>query len=359
MSRGTAAIIDLDALRHNYTLARELAPASQVVAVVKANAYGHGVSEACRALTSAPVLAVSVTEEALALREAGERRTILVLEGPLAADDLDGAASFGLEMVIHAAWQIDLLRAWHGPCLRVWLKLDTGMHRLGFDVGAGQAAWQALAGLGNVERAGWMTHLACADEIDPSPTRRQLERFEAAVAMDPAPRSVGNSAGILAWPQARTEQVRAGIMLYGASPFPHRTATDLGLRPVMTLASRIIAVRELPAGEAVGYGATFHCPERMRVGIVAVGYGDGYPRHAPSGTPVLVNGQRAGIAGRVSMDMLAVDLRAVGPVQPGDPVVLWGEGLPCDEVAQAAGTIAYELFCGVTARVPRVYRGEH
>ena len=357
MSRGTAAIIDLDALRHNYALARELAPASQVVAVVKANAYGHGAREACRALSAAEVLAVSVTEEALALRDAGERRAILVLEGPLAADDLDWAASHDLEMVIHADWQIDMFRAWHGSGLRVWLKLDTGMHRLGFDARAGQAAWRALADVGGVERVGWMTHLACADEEDPSPTRRQLECFDEAVAIDPAPRSVANSAGILAWPEARTEQVRAGIMLYGASPFAHRTAADLGLRPVMTLASRIIAVRELAAGEAVGYGATFRCPEAMRVGIVAIGYGDGYPRHAPSGTPILVNGQRAGTAGRVSMDMLAVDLRGVGPVQPGDPVVLWGQGLPCDEIAHAAGTIAYELFCGVTARVPRLYRG--
>lgn len=357
MSRGTAAFVDLDALRHNYALARRLSPDSRVVAVVKANAYGHGVEQVCQALADAEEFAVSVVEEGLALRASGEGRAITVLEGPLGVDDLAAAAEHGLRLAIHAPWQLDMLQAWRGGALRVWVKLDTGMHRLGFDAAGGLRAWEALSRHSEIELLGWMTHLACADETDPAPTRRQFAAFDALIEAHPAPHSVANSAGILAWPQARREQVRAGIMLYGASPFAHRTARDLGLRPVMTLSSRVIAVREVAAGEAVGYGATFRCPEAMPVGIVAIGYGDGYPRHAPSGTPVLVKGRRARLAGRVSMDMLALDLRGVGGVRPGDPVVLWGDGLPCDEIARAAGTIAYELFCGVTARVPRIYRG--
>ena len=358
MSRGTAAIIDLAALRHNFARARSAAPRSTVVAVIKANAYGHGAVPVARALDTAPALAVSVMEEAQALREAGEMRPVTVLQGPVGREDLQRAAEQNLTLVVHAPWQVELLGAWRGGPLEAWIKLDTGMHRLGLPAERAAWAWQRLQALPRVRVAGWMTHLACADELDPKPTRAQLHRFAAIADVYPAPRSIANSAGILAWPQTRTEQVREGIMLYGASPFVHRSAHALGLKPVMTLASRIIDVHQFAAGEPVGYGATFRCPEDMPVGVVAIGYGDGYPRHAPSGTPVLVNGRRARLAGRVSMDMLSVDLRGVGPVRPGDPVVLWGDGLPCDEVARAAGTIAYELFCGVAARVPRRYREE-
>jgi len=358
MSRGTAALIDLAALRHNFARARSAAPRSTVVAVIKANGYGHGAVPVARALDDAPALAVSVMEEAQVLREAGETRPVIVLQGPVEQEDLQTAAQQNLTLVVHAPWQVELVGGWRSAAFTVWIKLDTGMHRLGLPAARAAWAWQRLQASPHVRLAGWMTHLACADELDPEPTRAQLARFAAIVDACPAPRSIANSAGILAWPQTHTEQVRAGIMLYGASAFAHRSAQELGLRPVMTLTSRIIDVHQFAAGESVGYGATFRCPEDMPVGVVAVGYGDGYPRHAPNGTPVLVNGRRARLAGRVSMDMLSVDLRGVGPVRPGDPVVLWGDGLPCDEVARAAGTIAYELFCGVTARVPRLYRDQ-
>lgn len=355
MSRGTAALIDLQALRHNFSLAAATAAQATVVAVVKANAYGHGAAEMCRALPDATRFAVSVMEEAQSLRDAGEMRPIMVLEGPVERDDVALARARGLALVIHAPWQVDLLRGWDGEPVDIWLKLDTGMHRLGLSRSQAMRAWSMLQACSGVRLEGWMTHLACADEIDPEPTQAQLSRFHDMVVHYPGRRSIANSAGILAWPQAHADVVRAGIMLYGSSPFAHRSAAALGLCPVMTLTSRIIAVHQLSAGDPVGYGAAFHCPEDMPVGMVAIGYGDGYPRHAPNGTPVLVNGRRTRLAGRVSMDMLAVDLRGVGQVSPGDPVVLWGQGLPCDEVAHAAGTISYELFCGVTQRVPRRY----
>lgn len=359
MSRGTAALIDLEAVRHNFALAASTASQATAVAVVKADAYGHGAETVCGALPAATRFAVGVMEEAQALRDAGETRAIMVLEGPVEREDVAVACSRELALVVHAPWQVELLRGWDGGSVNVWLKLDTGMHRLGLPPEQAAQAWSVVQRSSCIRVAGWMTHLACADEVDPAPTRAQLARFYDTVKHYPGLRSIANSAGILAWPEAHADVVRAGIMLYGASPFAHRSAADLGLRPAMTLTSRIIDVHRLSAGDAVGYGAAFRCPENMPVGVVAIGYGDGYPRHAPTGTPMLINGRRARLAGRVSMDMLTVDLRGAGRVRPGDPVVLWGEGLPCDEVARAAGTIAYELFCGITQRVPRRYAGSN
>jgi alanine racemase len=257
--------------------------------------------------------------------------------------------------VVHQWHQIELLEQTplHAP-VKVWIKVDSGMHRLGFLPEDVHAAWERLGRIAQVERLGFLTHLACADDLGDPSTERQLATFTSAIGELPGERSVGNSAGLLGWPEARSDWVRPGIMIYGASPFPHRTGTQEGLEPVMTLRSELMAVNHLKRGHAVGYGSTWVCPEDMAVGVVAAGYGDGYPRHARAGTPVLVNGRRVPLIGRVSMDMITVDLRSQPDARVGDPAVLWGEGLPVEEIAECAGTIGYVLLCGVTARVPRI-----
>jgi alanine racemase len=238
----------------------------------------------------------------------------------------------------------------------VWLKVDTGMHRLGFLPAEVPAIWQRLTSCPLVKQAPrLMTHLANADDLHDSTSQKQIERFNAVLPGATALRSVANSAGILGWLGSHSDIDRPGILLYGVSPFKQETGCDRRLYPVMTLKSELIAIKACRQGDAVGYGGSWRCPQDMTVGVVAIGYGDGYPRHAPSGTPVLVNGQRVPLIGRVSMDMICVDLHSLSEAQLGDEVVLWGEGLPAEEVASAAGTIAYELFCGVTNRVPRRY----
>ncbi|HXG27255.1 MAG TPA: alanine racemase [Nevskiales bacterium] len=358
MSRRSWAVIDLDALRHNLVRVRERAPRARVMAAVKAEAYGHGAVEVARAL-DADALAVATLGEALELRQAGIGRPIVLLGGVLDTDELHTATGQDLQLVVHDFHQLGLIeRSACAHTAAVWIKLDTGMHRLGFESGAMPELCRRLAALPALRLQGWMTHFACADETDNPATCRQIETFRQMTAGLPGARSLANSAGILAWPDAHADWVRPGIMLYGASPLAGCSAESLGLRPVMTLRSRVLSIRELPAGEAVGYGGSWITPERMRVGILAIGYGDGYPRHAPSGTPVRVGGRRTQVVGRVSMDLLAVDLRGCDEVREGDEAVLWGEGLPADEVAAAADTIAYELFCAVRRkRVEYVYAG--
>lgn len=354
------ATVDLAAIRHNLKQVRSLAPQSRVMAAVKADAYGHGAVSVARALEAAGVdaLAVACMEEAQQLREARVMAPIALLEGVTSADEAALAAYERLHIVVHDFWQVALLeRMPASASLNVWFKLDTGMHRLGFPLDAVPQLLEVLKRRPGWRFQGWMTHLACADELDNAMTPQQIKTFDAVLEGLPGPRSIANSAGLLAWPQARRDWVRPGLMLYGASPLPGKTGSDLGLRPALTLASRLIAVRHCSAGDTIGYGGHYRCAEDMSVGVVAVGYADGVHRCLPNGTPVLLRGQRVPMAGRVSMDMITIDLRAVPDAQVNDPVVLWGADLAPEEIAARAGTIVYELFCGLTGRVHFRYLG--
>lgn len=333
---------------------RELAPGCRVLAVVKANAYGHGIVAAARALAGADAFAVARLEEAATLREAGIAARIVLLEGVQDAAGLAAAAAHGLEPFVHQVAQIGLLEGWRGAhAFRVWLKVDSGMGRLGFRPAEVPEAMARLAGCPAVAGPPLLaTHLAEAESPGNARTRAQLECFAQATAGLPGERSIANSAGLIAWPEARADWVRPGIMLYGISPFPASTGAELGLRPVMSFETRVIALKDLAAGDRVGYGGTWAAPGPARIAIAEAGYGDGYPRGAENGTPVLVNGRLAALAGRVSMDMLAIDVTGAGEVAIGDPVRLWGPLVPVERVAAAAGTIAYELTCRVSRRVP-------
>lgn len=352
MTRPAQAWIDLQALQANLAKVREYAPASRVMAVVKSNAYGHGLLAVAEALSDADAFGVACIEEASVLRRGGCRKPIVLLEGLFEASELDYAATQDLQLVVHTHEQIQILAQGSDlPPLTVWVKIDTGMRRLGFSPEQAVDVAAALRSLPVVGELRWMTHLAKADDPADLFTKRQLDRFYDAVQDTQDECSVANSAALIAFPQARCQWVRPGVMLYGVSPFVDGTGPALGLQAVMSLSTRLIAVKTCRKGEAVGYGGTWVCPQDMPVGIAAIGYGDGYPRHAPSGTPVLVNGERAHLIGRVSMDMICLDLRNQPQAQRGDPVVLWGKGLAVEEVARAAGTIAYELLCHVTPRV--------
>lgn len=357
MSRSVRAVIDLAALRHNLAQVRASAPAARVMAVVKANGYGHGLRETATALLSADAFAVSCLNEALCLREAGLLHPIVLLEGFFDAAELRAIAAHRLDIVVHADWQLEVLERARLPHpLRVWLKVDSGMRRLGFSPQRVPAVLERLRASGVAGEIRLMTHLARADDRDSDYTAVQLAAFGEASAGLPFERSIANSAGVLAWPETHADWVRPGIMLYGASPFADASAEQSGLRPAMTLTGRLIAIHQLRRGDAVGYAGTFVCPEDMPVGVVSIGYGDGYPRHAPSGTPVLVNGQRASIVGRVCMDMVCIDLRGLAQMpQVHDSVAMWGAGLPIEEVATVCGTISYELMCRLTDRVEFEY----
>ncbi len=355
--RPLVATIDLAAIRHNYALAKRCAPGRQAFAVVKADAYGHGVGEVVGALAAqADGFAVASLEEALAVRAAHAGSRILLLEGCFAADEYPLAAELGLDLVLHNERQAEqLLAASLTRRLNVWLKLDSGMHRLGLAAEAVRRWHARLQGAAQVAELNLLSHFACADERGHPLSEDQLAAFLELLDLDFTQRSLANSAAILTLPAAHMEWLRPGIMLYGATPCADLSAAELGLRPAMSLDAELIAVREVAAGESVGYGAAWVAPRPSRIGTVSCGYADGYPRHAPSGTPVLVGGQRVPLVGRVSMDMLTVDLSDLGEVQQGAAVQLWGPQLPVDEVAQAAGTIGYELLTKVTRRVPRRY----
>ena len=351
MSRPTSAIIDTRAFVANYRHARSLAPGARAVAVIKANAYGHGAVALARALgDEADAFGVACSEEAMELRESGLANPIVLLEGVFDPDELGNAALHGLMVTVHSPVQLDwLLAARLARPLTVWLKVDTGMHRLGFPPGEFAAAYRRLAASPNVDGVVLMTHFACADETGNDATRRQLELFRRTVDGVEAPRSLANSAAVMAWPDTRGDWIRPGIMLYGSSPLEN--GADAALTPVMRLESHLIAIHDLAAGESIGYGARYTCDRPTRVGVVAIGYADGYPRHAPDGTPVAVNGQRTRLIGRVSMDMLTVDLSTQPEARIGDRVQLWGELVSANEVARLCGTISYELFTRVTRRV--------
>ncbi len=355
MPRPISVAFDESAFSDNLKLVRSRAPGARVWAVVKANAYGHGLLRAAEALRAADGFALLDLDEAARLREAGFAHPILLLEGAFNAHDLDVVDALHLTPVVHRAAQIEMLEtaALRRP-LDVYLKCNTGMNRLGFGVEAARQAHARLKRLKQVKSVTLMTHFADAD--GPLGVAAQMATFEAMCGGIPAPRSLANSAATLRFTNTHGDWVRPGIALYGASPFPDESAQALGLRPVMTLSSELIAVQTLKAGEGVGYGFIYRAAQEMRVGVVACGYADGYPRHAPGtlaeGTPVLVDGVRTRTVGRVAMDMLYVDLTPVPRARPGSRVVLWGNGLPIDEVASACGTVSYELLCALARRVP-------
>lgn len=355
--RPARALIDLSALRHNYRLARELA-GGRALAVIKADAYGHGAIHCAQALEAdaADGFAVACIEEALALREAGIRAPILLLEGFFEADELPLIAQHDLWCVVHSHWQIDALEKARLPHpLRIWLKLDSGMHRVGLSAADYRAAWQRLAALPQVGSLVAMTHFSRADELDCARTDEQAQAFAQAVGDLPGEHSLSNSPGLLGWPKLRNDWGRAGLMLYGATPFGSPQAQAAGLRPVMTLESKVISVRDLPAGEPIGYGGTFVTDRATRVGVVAMGYADGYPQFAPAGTPIAIDGRRGRVIGRVSMDMLTVDLTGHPEAGLGSRVELWGAQVAVPEVARhlLQGS-AYSLLTGLK-RVPRVF----
>lgn len=349
MSRPLRATIHLSALRHNLGVARRHAAHSRILAVIKANGYGHGMLRVARALEAADGFAVLTVQEAVALREAGFAQEILLLEGFFTPDELPLLVQHHISSVVHAQWQLDALPRFPSAMnIPLWLKTNSGMNRLGFQPDEFPATLASLRQAG--AKLTLMTHFARADENDG--IAAQLSRFNVLTQHAELPRSMANSAALLCCPEAHADWVRPGIMLYGASPLPEQNAAQLDLQPAMTLSSELIALRDLKAGDEVGYGGAFKATCDMRIGVVACGYADGYPRHAPSGTPILVNGQRSRVIGRVSMDMLTVDLSYIPDAHIGAPVTLWGQGLPVEEVAAAAGTISYELLCAVAQRVP-------
>ena len=357
MARPAHALIDLEAIRHNYRLARQLAPQSRALAVVKGDGYGHGAVRVARALAAeVDAFGVACIEEALPLRAAGLTQRLLLLEGIFNRDELDAVSRHGLDIAIHSDYQIDaLLAANPASPVNVWLKMDSGMHRLGFTPQEYLDAYKRLHRAPQVGEITLMSHFSRADELDQGHTRHQLELFLSLARGLGAPISLANSPALLAWPETHQHWVRPGMMLYGASPLDRATAASARLQPAMELRSAIIALRELKPGDRIGYGTRFTCTRPTRVGVVAMGYADGFPRHAPNGLPVLVGEQRCELIGRVSMDMLTVDLTDHPDADIGTPVTFWGRQLPIELIAAQCHTIPYELVTNLTPRIPRVY----
>jgi alanine racemase len=355
MSRTTVATIHLGALRHNLERIRELAAPAEVMAVVKADAYGHGLERVARALDgAADAFAVASLGDGLRLRAAGHRQRIVVLSGPDQAGDIAEMQRLGLDAAIHHESQLHWLSE-ASPTrgrLRAWLKVDSGMHRLGFAPERAASVHAQLSSMTGIDPdIGLMTHFAESEVFDGERTREQIERFRNATMGLSGPRSLSNSAAVLGWPDARGDWVRTGGLLYGLSVVEGKSGADFGFRAAMTLSTRLIAINAIKCGERIGYNGLWECPEDMPVGVAAVGYGDGYPRSAAAGTPVLVGSQRVPLIGRVSMDLITLDLREAPQAKVGDRVVLWGAELPVEIVAAQAGTISYDLTCGMTRRV--------
>ncbi|MDN3553476.1 alanine racemase [Halomonas almeriensis] len=363
MARPLTADIDLDALRHNYLLARDLAPQSRSMVVLKADAYGHGLVACARALADlAPAFAVACIEEAELLRDAGITTPIALLEGFFTADELTRIDELDLWTVVHSDWQVEALLAYRpARPLHVWVKVDSGMHRLGFMPGRVAVVWERLAGA--TQQVGdlhLVSHFATADQADTHDFQRQMGLLQRLADDLQAPTCLANSPATLSRPQSHADWNRPGVMLYGSDPLEVPNAFSQRLRPVMTLSSEIIAIRHLATGERVGYGGRWQAGRASRIAVVACGYGDGYDRHARDGTPVLVGGQRTELAGKVSMDMLTVDITDLPEADIGTEVTLWGraangEVLTVDEVARHCDTISYTLMTGVLPRVPRRY----
>ncbi|MGD9108632.1 MAG: alanine racemase [Gammaproteobacteria bacterium] len=348
----TKVHIDVDALQHNFNRAHELAPDSKVLAMVKANAYGHGITEIAKALHNADAFGVACLAEASSIRQVNLSNPIVLMSGFVNVNDLTKIVELKCEVVIHNFEQIKILeQARLSHPVKVWLKINTGMHRLGFVPEDVEDAYVRLSNCKNVAMSPkLMTHFADADDIKKSTTAKQIEVFNSVTKNLSGEKSLANSAAILSFPESHADWVRPGGLLYGVSSLLNKTGEDHNLMPVMTLKSKIITLRFAKKDEAIGYGGIWRCPENMPFAIVGIGYGDGYPRHAKNGTPVLVNGHICPLIGRVAMDMLAVDVRSYPCAKIGDEVILWGKGLPIEHVAAYADTITYELFCGVTRR---------
>ena len=347
MTRPARVVVDTSALRFNLALVRERAPQAKVMAIVKADGYGHGVHRVGNALADADAFGVASIEEAIALREGGVKKPIVLLEGPFEGREVRLLHEYRLETVVHSDEQLANLIS--KQCLApLWIKIDSGMHRLGFQPDALPQILERLKTRSNLVR--YMTHLANAHEPQDANTREQIAIFERAIHGFSGETSIANSAGILAWPHYAGDWVRPGIMLYGVSPFSDQFGHELGLRVAMTVKSALISVRKIKSGESVGYGRGFISEQEMLIGVVAFGYGDGYPRAAGTDTPVLINGARARVIGEASMDMLTVDLSGVRDPKVGDEVTLWGPELPVETIARHADTIPYELLCRVRMR---------
>ncbi|MBL1140545.1 MAG: alanine racemase [Proteobacteria bacterium] len=359
MTRPSRVVIDKQALKHNLQRVREYAPKSKVMAIIKADAYGHGLARVAQTLNNADAFGVACLEEAEELRAANVKNTIVLLEGPHKSIDLSRIAELHLDVVVHNESQLEMLeQATLDKALQVWIKIDTGMHRLGFPIDKADEVLKRIKNCTNVKQTPkLMTHFATANEQANLLTKNQLKRFNLFCEELDYEKTMANSAAVINFPETHADWIRPGLMLYGVSPMKEGSASDHGLKPVMTLESEIISVQHLSKGDSVGYGATWCCPEDMPVGVIAAGYGDGFPRHAKSGTPILVNDVRCSLIGRASMDMLTVDLRNQPDAKIGDKVVLWGESLPIEEIAQYADTIPYELMCGVHKRLGFVERG--
>ncbi len=352
MARPTSATIHTDALRHNLARMRAHAPGSQVMAVVKADGYGHGLERVARALAGADAFGVAALSDAERIRALGLTQPVVLLSGFDSPDDLPRLRTLQVESVVHHPTQVAMLEQTDGAPIRCWLKIDTGMHRLGIAPERARETHAQLRALSSVDDdIVLMSHFASSDEFDGAETPAQMRVFEQATAGLPGKRSLANSAAVLGWPAAHLDWIRPGGALYGVSVVAGKSGAALGLRPAMTLSTRLLAVNQVARGERIGYAGAWRAPEDMAVGVAAIGYGDGYPRHAPSGTPVLVSGRVAPLVGRVSMDLVTIDLRAHPDAAPGDPVELWGEGLPVETVAEAAETIGYEPVCSITRRV--------
>ena len=353
--RTATACINRQALVNNFSFIKSLAPESKVLAVLKANAYGHGLERIAKALPQADAFGVARLDEALALRAKGVVKPIVLLEGVFDAEDLPILAVNNLQTVVHTQEQLKAILSAHlEEPVKVWLKVDTGMHRLGIYPEDFNSFYKQLKQSVNVQNElVLMSHLGCADEKDSQITHQQIALFQQLTDKCSDEKTLANSAAALAWPRTHYQWLRPGLLLYGVSPMtiPAQTAQEIGIEPVMTLQSSLIAVRQLKAGEPVGYGAAWQSEQDTTIGVVAIGYGDGYPRHAQNGTPVLINGRRVPLVGRVSMDMITVDLGPDASDLVGDIATLWGQGLPVEEIADWATTIPYELLCNITRRV--------
>ncbi|MCX7083847.1 MAG: alanine racemase [Methylococcales bacterium] len=362
MTSPAYAVVNLEALQHNFQIVRKYAPNAKIMPVIKANAYGHGMLRIASALQSADAFAVARVDEGVRLRKAGIINNITVLEGFSSINELEAILDYRLDTVVHSFTQLNMFEArTELKACSIWIKIDTGMNRLGFKPLEFATAYQRLKSCPLIKGPiNLMTHLANADDKRDTTTFKQIALFnqtvttllkEQRIETDQSKCSIANSAGILAWPESLTEWVRPGIMLYGISPFPEYTGAHWQLKPVMGLYSRLIAVKNLDKGDKVGYSGTWMCTKPTRLGIIAIGYGDGYPRYAKEGTPILVNGLRVPLIGRVSMDMITVDLESQPLAKPGDSVTLWGDGLAIEDIAIYADTIPYTLVCGITQRV--------
>src|SRR3990167_153392 len=351
MSRPTYMTIDLAALRHNLERVHALARGRSVIAMVKANAYGHGIARVAKALSTTDAFGVASLEEGIKLREAGITHPIVLIEGLFNPGELKEAVHHDFTLVVHHLPHVEILENADITPLSIWIKINTGMHRLGFDIPQVASIYQRLLATTSVKKPiGLMTHFAEADDINSPTTQQQIEIFNRVTAHLPGPRSLANSAGIIAWEAAHGDCVRPGIMLYGASPFQNQVGSHHGLQTVMTLHSKLIAIHPVKKGSRVGYGGVWTAQNDTTIGVVGVGYGDGYPQFAENGTPVLVRGVECPLVGRVSMDMLTVDLGDLPEAKLGDSVILWGSGLPVERVARHCHTTAYEILTRMTPR---------